>query len=94
MTILTINVTERHIKEGTRGDCGYCPVALAVGEVIDSPQTEISVGHERVIIFDTHQRAILPPEARQFISLFDKRYYVKPFSFEVDLVPLAEWLKS
>ena len=34
---LTIDVTQKHIDDGTRGSCGACPIALAIMDAISGP---------------------------------------------------------
>jgi len=77
---MVINITEEHIAKGVRGDCGRCPVALAMKAAF-GPAVRI-----RVSVFDYEVHSItreLPEKARRFIHNFDQGTEVQPFSFEI-----------
>ena len=53
--MIEIKVTEKHINRGLRGECGACPIALAVNESLGdkyfstvNPAYDDSKGHEFV----------------------------------------------
>lgn len=82
----TINVTREHIKEGERGVCNHCPVALAI-ESVCAPRTSVSVSNRAVVLIGAAAtiRKTLPYEVQDFIKDFDTFEKVRPFSFDLDI---------
>jgi hypothetical protein len=85
---MIINVTQKHIDEGTRNNCDTCPVALALNEATE--RTWI-VGSDSAAYkgnfagFGWSDDIKLPLEARRFIARVDSKRSVLPFSFELDI---------
>lgn len=88
---MIIKVTQEHIDRGIIGDCGECPVALAIREVL--PFSSIQVGNNYCEIIDHHSSkiVILPDFVLGWITCFDfslgVSLGVKPFEFELDYEP-------
>lgn len=88
---MTINVTQRHIDEGSRYHCNSCPVARAISKQLPLQMPYIwRVAGGCAIIDDllsirTLAIMPLPEEATDFIEYFDRfgRSAVAPFSFEL-----------
>jgi len=86
--LMTIQVTQEHINRGIRGDCGSCPIALAIQEAL--PKLGINVQVLHVLI--QGEIVPLPSRARWFIADFDTNprdedadiKWLEPFDFELD----------
>lgn len=86
-TTVKIDVTQADIDAGEKGDCGKCPIALAVDRAIpgainisvgdDMIVFQLSGGYNGVLIGET------PKVAVDFIGLFDEGCRVQPFSFDL-----------
>lgn len=85
----TISVEQRHINAGHRDSCYFCPISLAIKEIIGDPDEIIFVGetdyHRGYCGDKSNPIRKLPKEARAFIRAFDAGRSVKPFSFVLDL---------
>jgi len=99
MTLITIEVTEEHIKNGQRMRCRYCPVALAISSSIN-PEVIVEVVSWEIELHKdlTHFSIDTSPEVEQFIKNFDSYdpdlpacFQPKPFSFQLDIP--QEYLK-
>lgn len=86
---VTVDVTRNHIQRGTRSNCGYCPIALAIKEIIKGPY-DFSVRAASICF--TKRSYQLPESAQNFICDFDAGWKVIPFSFELDIG--EEYLKA
>lgn len=75
-----IQVTDADIREGRRGECSFCPIALAGDRAIG---TNCRVGFKHIFT-ETHV-GDLTPEAQQFVRDFDLGGQVVPFSFTVEM---------
>jgi hypothetical protein len=86
---LNIEVTKENIENGKVGQCGYCPIALAI-----IPKLAESIS---VLVFAAEIRLekrnlwvdsiYLPTIARAFIRHFDRHEVVEPVNFSLE-VPL------
>jgi hypothetical protein len=92
MKTVKISVTEQDIKEGSRGDCRFCPVALAIGRVIKYGK-RISVEYRHLNIIDKSNIPvryktcfILPLKVTEFVEKFDLSFTIglKPFEFDLE----------
>lgn len=98
MTAVTVQVTADDIANGVPGNCGLCPIALALHRIL----TDEATAMVRVVEQDIEWRSAiegesvpalpvpvpLPRRATQFIFDFDNlndRSHLEPFSFEIDL---------
>lgn len=82
-----IEVTQYDIDAGRQGDCGCCPIALAVMRCRNTDWARIGTGHARWNDGETNRREYgdLPPEAAEFVAKFDKFSpdAVKPMTFVI-----------
>jgi len=85
---ITVQVTDRHIANGHKSSCSFCPVALALTEV---GWRGIVVGTDSFAVDSGALTIPLPKIAQDFISDFDHDRPVKPFDFEIP-VTTALWL--
>ena len=81
---MIVKVMQRHIDKGIGGDCGKCPIALAL---LDVGFTHVDVDTNNIMINykDKTYYIDLPDEAVEFIERFDNELPVNPFSFSIDL---------
>jgi hypothetical protein len=82
-----ISVTAEHIAAGQRGDCAFCPVALAVTGAFPRVAYLRVYVHEVVIrgAPETVMAGVtMPLVAQRFIRDFDAGQPVEPFTFELD----------
>lgn len=92
--MVTIDVDEECIKNGQRGRCQSCPIALAVNKRLrDFYRSHVSgnlafFGPGVMLEYSTG----LPEIAVRFIHDFDVNAEVKPFSFLVEIP--AQYLKE
>ncbi len=78
---MIIKVSDKHIKDGMKGKANYCPIALALREVVNTDN--VSVDGSEIVI----DKEFLPTPgvAESFIGQFDGNKPVKPFSFELNV---------
>ncbi len=89
-THYNIDICQRHIDHGEAKNCGKCPLALAIEEVIGVP---CEVGPDSVFVFRperAHQRGLLCGPAQNFVYRFDHGMSVEPIVFPLDLVGYEE----
>ena len=82
---LVVNVEQRHIDAGARGDWLRCPVGLALAEL--GAHIELPTAY-------VHRPDWMPVAMERFIIAFDKGRKVKPTVFMISLKPLiniAKW---
>jgi len=84
-----VNVTKKDIGTGICSDPGNCPIARAILRITDK-STAVSVGNDSIEFYsgESFERDYLgttktPKVADHFISDFDTRIAVKPFSFKL-----------
>jgi hypothetical protein len=83
----TIKVTDYHIKHGKRGDCSYCPIALAIADVVkhspalDGPFWKIIQVYDHCEINIRGKRYVTSIEASKFMTSFDDMLEVSPVEF-------------
>ena len=86
--MVTIYVEQWHIDKGKPAECGSCPVALAVKDVLRESFL-VNVGMCTVAVFtDDGSQSWgddLPEVANRFIDRFDLGMRVSPFSFELPI---------
>lgn len=103
--MITINVTQEDIDNGTREQCAICPVARALDKAfgLTIPLTNIAdricfmPDSYHIDLFDKQRYLVgipTPFEAKVFIKAFDAKQPVKPFSFQIDETPFLPWVKS
>jgi hypothetical protein len=84
---ITIKVTQRHIDHGRRGDCSYCPIALAISEVIahspalDGPFWQIIKVFDNADIQIRGRRYVTSLKATEWMTDFDEMRPVQPTEF-------------
>lgn len=81
--MIKIHVKQKHIKAGIKGNCSFCPVALAVKEHFGNDVEMVRVGalisvHHKHRFLDTYR---MSRSVERFISKFDTKKKVKPFNF-------------
>lgn len=100
---MKVQVTQRHIDEGQKGDCLRCALSLAVLDAAAPlPEGSFAVvvpgceGKPLITITaarypGTNHFLTLSPESedvvRTFIDRFDRGYPVEPFEFEASVHP-------
>ena len=84
--IIHIKVEQRHIDNGKREDCSYCPIALAIMETIPSncllgpfwKQVKVHDSNEIIVRGITYNTS---RKVSQFICDFDSGKEVEPMDF-------------
>jgi hypothetical protein len=83
----TVSVTAEHIARGEPGDCGWCPIALAVADALPG-LAYLSIRLQDIDLRPRPDEDLIvigmPDEAVDFILDFDAGKPVKPFTFELD----------
>lgn len=88
----TIEVTLEDIREGKKQNSVTCPIARAAKRQVAPDGYQAGVGLVTLSVYpilhtgNFYFTGLLPREAQDFISLFDKELPVKPFKFEIDLL--------
>ena len=80
---LKIHVTAADIRNGVRADTACCPVALATQRLLCN-QLMPHVSSIQLLFHtydDSYIRYDLSRSAQRFISRFDNKFAVKPFTF-------------
>jgi len=83
---VVVKVTAEDIAHGVKNDCERCPIARALWRAI--PGASPVVGGVSASWHDgagSWVRVTLPASARGFVSDFDGRLPVAPFSFPLDI---------
>ena len=82
---MRINVTQRDIDYGKRGNAYSCPVSRAIKR--NSKVRAVTVGITTARIYPLHEVQskvfFLPRFVTQFITEFDAERDVKPFTFKI-----------
>lgn len=83
---INVKLTQRHIDHGKRGDCSYCPIALAIADAV-----LFSVVGEpfwkQIQVLDISEinikgrRYVTSPEMNKWMTDFDDMKEVKPVEF-------------
>ena len=83
MTI--VSVTAGHLSLGIPGDCGNCPVALAIEDAFPHA-IGVSVGDQYISMCSegAPELLIIPESVRALIADIDTGTPVDPFTFELD----------
>lgn len=86
---ITVDVTERNIKEGKPGSTLFCPVALAL-DAMDYTGVHVATDHVEVMDGQIMLSGPLPRAASDFIEAFDDAEdedarALDPISFKVSL---------
>ena len=88
-TTLTINVTKNDIKEGDVRKCRSCPVARAITRRLRKPYFASASVFKILIVDDdapsSRSLSNVPRSVGAFITDFDRRRKVDPFSFEIEI---------
>jgi hypothetical protein len=88
---LVIEVTAEDIADGMRGECMWCPVAIAARRALGwsaAPSHGLEVvgdGGSHFVMIHGGQRWLLPAEATVFIGRFDTFHQVEPSTFTATL---------
>lgn len=89
---MTINVTQHHIDIGKQQSLDFCPVALAIKDVVGFPWVLVSPGVvflggviECMRLMGLDKRMPLPEIASRFVEAFDEGDPVAPFQFELEV---------
>ena len=86
---MIITLSQKHIDEGVKQDCHYCPAALAVKEATGEELVEVATairwgedwtGDES---WKWKHRSPTPRAVREFLDRFDRGLLVKPIEFEL-----------
>lgn len=90
MAIVLIQVKQKHINEGKRGNALLCPLALAIAadtgrRVLVMPGAFRFAGNLPDYEGYESKYRNLPGTAELFRKRFDHQLTVRPFSFEVEL---------
>lgn len=84
---LRIDVTEEDIRLGVKEDTSWCPVALACKRVAPPEVFDLEV-ESRYVTFKMPKTVCmgpLPEVVHNFIFEFDRSFFVKPFSFDLEV---------
>lgn len=87
---VTLRVTAKHIEDGVRASCQDCPVALALGDLLDK-RYGAHVASDRLRIMSDRLlwSALAPDAVRDFIHRFDypgdERVSHEPFECDLDI---------
>ena len=89
--MLTVSVTKTHIKEGLQKSPYACPIALALR---DQGYKHSDIAVSSINLYVKPNFYVLPPEAANFVAIFDKNKNGEPFEFEIDLDKPARTLEN
>jgi hypothetical protein len=87
---ITVQVTQRDIRLGKHGDPWNCPIARAIKRVVRRGAMEGVIGSYFYLGTETRK---LPAKAERFVSDFESKAEVYPFSFVLN-VPAKYLLSS
>lgn len=78
---LVINVTQRDIDNGMRGDGNFCPIAWATKRTTGARTT--SIGREWARWNGSGKSFRMPDYASRFVQKFDTRKHVRPIVINI-----------
>lgn len=79
--MISFTVAQSDIVHGERGDCAWCPVALAMRRVLNKT---VEVGRDYIQI-ERGKLIDLPKEVKTFVRDLDRNMPVRPFTFELEI---------
>lgn len=88
---ITINVTQDHIEQGTRGNTHSCAIALAAYDAIGPLNSRFHLSSfEDLVIYEAYSGQVFLSEPyhdgiMNWVSDFDSAVPVSPFSFSVEI---------
>jgi hypothetical protein len=91
MKKIYVNVTQKDITHGRKGDRQSCPIARAVRRHFDPTKIEVSISSLTIIVwsvdgsYDIIWDVKTPDVAEEFIHNFDSGKLVSPFKFTVEV---------
>lgn len=80
---MKIKVTKEDIRNGKRGKCSKCPVALAIGRIFPNERisvTELGIKIGRMLL-------VIPKRVDCWVGRFDEGNVVDPMTFELAIIP-------
>ena len=78
---IEVRVTQDHIDQGQKRICSFCPVALAIRDILGKRRMRVvKVGGMTVTVGDNDAWSF-SPAIQRFIARFDNGETVKPFKF-------------
>ena len=80
-----LNVTERDIRNGKRGDVHKCVIAKCIARYLNLDPMDVFVGGANIWI--KHRYFTTTKKLQSFIQDFDDGLVVKPFSFSLPIKP-------
>jgi hypothetical protein len=89
VTTFTIDVTQDEIDEGQPGNPFTCPIALAINRRFPCAYAEVCSTSIDFDLDGVCHRFNVSREVRHFISDFDEREPVRPFTFVLELEAAA-----
>lgn len=78
-----VTVTQEHIANGSKSDCGHCPVALALLEATGADRVFVGYGAINTHNGDKVTCFMWPRSVTRFVDKFDEGRPVKPFTFKL-----------
>ncbi len=81
----TITVTPDDCRDGVRGSCSGCPLALAVARALPGSRPLVSASAVWLTVGGRRTRVELPEEARRAVWVFDLEQTMRPFVFSLDV---------
>jgi hypothetical protein len=81
---ITIKVTQRHIDHGKRGDCSYCPIALAIADAISFSVLDMPFW-KTIQVMDNTEVNI---RGRRYVSSFDMTKWMTAFDDMLEVSPV------
>lgn len=85
--MITVEVTQEDIDKGTCVDPWTCAIALALNRAAGTSSCSVGLSDATVEGVDW----VLPAEVGEFITAFDQREPVKPFTFVISERVPAWW---
>lgn len=85
-TTVAVNVSQKDIKLGKKGECSGCPVAIAVKRQLGL--LDCYVGSPDIDLVPRNGRwfsTAMPTVVSRFVMLFDRREPVSPFTFTLEV---------
>ncbi len=84
--MVLIKVTQEHIDKGCSGSCAYCPIAIAISELVSIKYTTLVYTYSFCILgLEPAYHGELPDKARVFIENYDYMNDVNPIEFELNI---------
>lgn len=82
---ITVKVEQKHINNGTKGNCYSCPIARAISDIDGMEWVQVDHFDIKGTFNGVGFCMTTPQICKRFMFDFDQGYPVTPFEFELEV---------